>query len=47
MNDIARIQIKDRAREAFTDAFNNQDDPERVWEYLVLYRRVLGENEHI
>jgi hypothetical protein len=38
---------KQKAYELFQQAFMyQQDQPELVWEYLCLYRRLLGENEH-
>lgn len=46
MNDNKRILAKNRAYEFFTEAYkNNKDDPEIIWEYLLAYRRLLGENE--
>lgn len=46
MDDIKRIAAKNRAYEIFTEAYNNcKDDPETIWEYLMVYRRLLGENE--
>jgi hypothetical protein len=38
---------KERARLAFIEAFNaNKNDPNN-WDLLIVYRRLLGENEHI
>lgn len=46
MDDINKICDKNKALEAFTYAFNNRkDEPEVIWEYLLHYRRLLGENE--
>lgn len=46
MDDINRIYAKNKALEAFTEAFNTRkDEPEVIWEYLLHYRRLLGENE--
>lgn len=46
MDEINRISAKNRALEAFTEVFNNRkDEPEIIWEHLLHYRRLLGENE--
>lgn len=39
---------KERALNKFKELFNsNKDQPDKIWEALLEYRRLLGENEHI
>jgi hypothetical protein len=48
MSDNKRIAAKNKAREIFTEAYNNyKDDPDMIWEYLLVYRKLLHENELI
>ena len=46
MNDVTNTLKKTRARLAFMEAFRNEENPDTVWDLLLEYRRLLGENEH-
>ena len=46
MDENKRIEAKNKAYEAFTKAYNNyKNEPDIIWEYLIAYRKLLGENE--
>lgn len=46
MDDTKRIEAKNKAYEYFIEAYNNRkDEPNIIWEYLIAYRKLLGENE--
>lgn len=46
MDETKRNEAKNRAYNYFTEAYNNhKDEPDIIWDYLITYRRLLGENE--
>ncbi len=46
--DLIKNKVKEDAFNKFSDLYqNHKDQPDKIWEALLEYRRLLGNNEYI